>query len=51
MILSILAGAHISCGASYGGSLVYDYRFLGGKNCLEGTAVDQTPDEKLHAKK
>jgi len=31
MILSILAGALVSYGASYGGSLVYDYQFNVGK--------------------
>jgi uncharacterized membrane protein len=55
MILSILAGALVAYGASYGGSLVYDYQFnvesLEGKTVWEETEVDQTPEEKLHAKK
>jgi uncharacterized membrane protein len=54
-ILSILAGALVSYGASYGGSLVYEYQFnvesLEGKTVWEETEVDQTAEEKLHAKK
>jgi hypothetical protein len=55
MILSILAGALVSYGASYGGSLVYEYQFnvesLEGKTVWDETEVDQTPEEHLHAKK
>ena len=47
MILSILAGALVSHGATYGGSLVYDYQFnvesLEGKTVWDETEVDQNP--------
>lgn len=52
MILSILAGALVSYGAGYGGSLVYDYQFnvesLEGKTVWDETEVDQNPGEKTH---
>jgi uncharacterized membrane protein len=55
MILSILAGALVSYGATYGGSLVYDYQFnvesLEGKTVWDETEVDQNPGEKLRPSK
>ena len=55
MILSILAGVLVSYGATYGGSLVYDYQFnvesLEGKTVWDETEVDQNPGEKIHPKK
>jgi uncharacterized membrane protein len=53
MILSILAGVLVSYGASYGGSLVYDYQFnvesLEGKTVWDETEVDQNPGEKTRS--
>ena len=50
MILSILAGALVSYGATYGGSLVYDYQFnvesLDGSTAWEETESDQLPGGK-----
>lgn len=50
MILSILAGALVSYGATYGGSLVYDYQFnvesLDGSTAWDETETDQTPADK-----
>jgi uncharacterized membrane protein len=55
MILSILAGALVSYGATYGGSLVYDYQFnvesLEGKTVWDETEVDQNPGEKIRPSK
>jgi uncharacterized membrane protein len=55
MILSILAGLLVSYGATYGGSLVYDYQFnvesLEGKTVWDETEVDQNPGEHLQPKK
>lgn len=54
MILSILAGALVSYGATYGGSLVYDYQFnvesLDGSTAWDETEVDQMPADKPPAK-
>jgi uncharacterized membrane protein len=53
MILSLLAGVLVSYGASYGGSLVYDYQFnvesLEGKTVWDETEVDQNPGEKTRS--
>jgi uncharacterized membrane protein len=50
MILSILAGVLVSYGATYGGSLVYDYQFnvetLDGSTAWDETETDQTPADK-----
>jgi uncharacterized membrane protein len=50
MILSILAGALVSYGAAYGGSLVYDYQFSvespDGSTAWEETERDQMPGDK-----
>jgi uncharacterized membrane protein len=50
MILSILAGALVSYGATYGGSLVYDYQFnvesLDGSTAWDETETDQLPGDK-----
>ena len=50
MILSILAGALVSYGATYGGSLVYDYQFnvesLDGSTAWNETETDQMPGDK-----
>jgi uncharacterized membrane protein len=50
MILSILAGALVSYGATYGGSLVYDYQFnvesLDGSTAWDETETDQLPGNK-----
>jgi uncharacterized membrane protein len=52
MILSILAGALVSYGATYGGSLVYDYQFnvesLDGSTAWDETETDQMPADKTH---
>ena len=52
MILSILAAALVSYGASYGGSLVYDYQFnverLDGSTAWDETETDQMPADKTH---
>lgn len=53
MILSVLAGVLVSYGATYGGSLVYDYQFnvesLEGKTVWDETEVDQSPGDKTHS--
>lgn len=50
MILSILVGALVSYGATYGGSLVYDYQFnvesLDGSTAWDETEIDQLPGDK-----
>jgi uncharacterized membrane protein len=50
MILSILAGALVSYGATYGGSLVYDYQFnvesLDGSTAWDETETDHLPGDK-----
>jgi uncharacterized membrane protein len=50
MILSILVGALVSYGATYGGSLVYDYQFnvesLDGSTAWDETETDQLPGDK-----
>src|SRR5262245_20346628 len=50
MILSCLAAVLVSYGASYGGSLVYDYQFnvesLDGSTAWNETEIDQMPDDK-----
>jgi len=50
MILSVLAGALVSYGATYGGSLVYDYQFnvesLNGSTAWDETERDQLPGDK-----
>lgn len=55
MILSVLAGVLVSYGATYGGSLVYDYQFnvesLEGKTVWDETEVDQNPGEHLPPRK
>jgi len=52
MILSVLAGALVSYGATYGGSLVYDYQFnvesLDGSTAWDETESDQLPGDKTH---
>jgi uncharacterized membrane protein len=52
VILSILAGALVSYGATYGGSLVYDYQFnvesLDGSTAWDETETDQLPGDKTH---
>ena len=54
-ILSVLAGLLVSYGATYGGSLVFDYQFnvesLEGKTVWDETEVDQNPGEHLPPKK
>jgi len=48
MILSVIAGLLVSLGATYGGSLVYDYQF--NVESLEGsTAWDETERDQLPA--
>src|ERR1041384_5167190 len=50
MILSILAGVLVSYGATYGGSLVYDYQF--NVESLDGsTAWDETETDQMAADK
>jgi uncharacterized membrane protein len=50
MILSILAGALVTYGAAYGGSLVYDCQFnvesLDGSTAWDETESDQMPGDK-----
>jgi uncharacterized membrane protein len=50
MILSIVAGVLVSYGATYGGSLVYDYQFnvesLDGSTAWNETETDQMPGDK-----
>lgn len=52
MILSVLAAAIVSWGATYGGSLVYDYQFnvedLSGTTVWDETEIDQMPGDKAH---
>jgi len=52
MILSVLAGALVSYGATYGGSLVYDYQFnvesLDGSTAWDEMESDQLPGDKTH---
>ena len=52
MILSVLARALVSYGATYGGSLVYDYQFnvesLDGSTAWDETESDQLPGDKTH---
>ena len=52
MILSILAGALVSYGATFGGSLVYDYQFnvesLDGSTAWDETETYQMPADKTH---
>jgi uncharacterized membrane protein len=47
MVLSVLVAALVSYGATYGGSLVYDYQFnvesLDGSTVWDETEVDQNP--------
>jgi uncharacterized membrane protein len=54
-ILSVLAGLLVAYGATYGGSLVFDYQFnvesLEGKTVWDETEADQNPGEHLPAKK
>ncbi len=49
-ILSIIAGVLVSYGATYGGSLVYDYQFnvesLEGSTVWDETETDQMPADK-----
>jgi uncharacterized membrane protein len=48
MVLSVIAGLLVSLGATYGGSLVYDYQF--NVESLEGsTAWDETERDQLPA--
>ena len=50
MILSIVAAGLVSLGATYGGSLVYDYQF--NVESLEGsTAWDETENDQMPADK
>jgi len=55
MVLSVLAGVLVSYGATYGGSLVYDYQFnvesLEGKTVWDETESDQDPGEHVPPKK
>jgi len=50
MILSLVAGVLVCYGATYGGSLVYDYQFnvesLDGSTAWEETESDQMPGDK-----
>ena len=50
MILSVLAGALVSYGSAYGGSLVYDYQFnvedVSKSTVWDETEVDQLPGRK-----
>lgn len=53
LILSILAAVLVSFGATYGGSLVYDYQFnvedLEGSTAWDETEIDQMPEDKPQA--
>jgi uncharacterized membrane protein len=53
LILSMVAAALVSYGATYGGSLVYDYQFnvesLEGSTAWDETEVDQMPADKPRA--
>jgi uncharacterized membrane protein len=52
-ILSVLVAALVSYGATYGGSLVYDYQFnvesLEGSTVWDETEVDQAPSDYGHS--
>ncbi|HKA32254.1 MAG TPA: DUF2231 domain-containing protein [Candidatus Binatia bacterium] len=54
-ILSVLAALLVSYGATYGGSMVFDYQFnvesLEGKTVWDETEADQNPGEHLPPKK
>ncbi|HEY1266755.1 MAG TPA: DUF2231 domain-containing protein [Candidatus Binatia bacterium] len=54
-ILSVIAALLVAYGATYGGSLVFDYQFnvesLEGKTVWDETEVDQNPGEHPPAKK
>ena len=54
-ILSVVVALLVSYGATYGGSMVFDYQFnvesLEGKTVWDETEVDQDPGEHLPAKK
>jgi uncharacterized membrane protein len=54
MILSVVAAALVSYGATYGGSLVYEYQFnvedLSGTTVWDESEVDQLPGDKGHPK-
>jgi uncharacterized membrane protein len=49
-ILSVLAGALVSLGAAYGGTLVYEYQFnvedMKGSTVWDETEVDQFPGDR-----
>jgi uncharacterized membrane protein len=53
MILSVIAGLLVAYGATYGGSLVYDYQFnvesLEGSTVWDETERDQLPAEHVEA--
>ncbi len=52
LILSLVAAMLVSFGATYGGSLVYDYQFnvesLEGSTAWDETEIDQMPDDRPH---
>jgi uncharacterized membrane protein len=52
-ILSVLVAALVSYGATYGGSLVYDYQFnvesLEGSTVWDETEMDQAPSDFGHS--
>jgi uncharacterized membrane protein len=52
LVLSLVAAGLVSVGATYGGSLVYDYQFnvedLSGSTVWDETEVDQMPGDKAH---
>ncbi len=52
LILSVVAAVLVSFGATYGGSLVYDYQFnvesLEGSTAWDDTEIDQMPEDKPH---
>lgn len=50
MILSLLAGALVSYGATYGGSLVFDYQF-NVQDVTNSTAWDETEEDQLPGRK
>lgn len=51
VVLSVLAGALVAIGATYGGSLVFEYQFnvesLSGSTVWDETEVDQMPGAKV----
>lgn len=53
LALSLLAGILVAVGATYGGSLVFDYQFnvesLTGSTAWDETETDQTPVDKVKA--